>query len=199
MWPADQNTFVQKILKHACHGERVLSLACAAPVFNVPVSSVFQAGHEANIERSESNSMKPVKSVYLPALVSGEEKFVLEESPFKGKTGVQRVLNAFNYSMAGLRAAFTCEDAFRQEALLAALMIPASFLLPVSGLGRALMIGSVLLVLIVELLNSAIEAVVDRISLDHHHLSKRAKDIGSAAVFLALLNVLSVWACVLIG
>ena len=122
-----------------------------------------------------------------------------EESPFKGKTGVRRVMNAFHYSMAGLRAAFSYEDAFRQEALLAVVLIPASFLLPVGGLSRALMIANVLLVLIVELLNSAIEAVVDRVSLDHHHLSKRAKDIGSAAVFLALLNVLVVWACVLLG
>ena len=122
-----------------------------------------------------------------------------EESPFKGKTGVQRVWNAFHYSLAGLRAAFTCEDAFRQEALLAVLLIPASFFLPVSGIGRALMIASVLLGLIVELLNSAIEAAVDRVSLDRHHLSKRAKDIGSAAVLLALINVVIVWGCVLLG
>ena len=122
-----------------------------------------------------------------------------EESPFKGKTGVQRVWNALHYSLAGLRAAFTGEDAFRQEMLLAALLIPASFLLPASGVGRALIIASVLLVLIVELLNSAIEAAVDRVSLDRHHLSKRAKDIGSAAVLLALINVLLVWLCVLAG
>ena len=122
-----------------------------------------------------------------------------EESPFKGKTGVQRVWNALHYSLAGLRAAFTGEDAFRQEMLLAALLIPASFLLPVSGVGRALMIASVLLVLIVELLNSAIEAAVDRVSLDRHHLAKRAKDIGSAAVLLALINVFLVWLCVLAG
>jgi diacylglycerol kinase (ATP) len=124
---------------------------------------------------------------------------VLDESPFKGKTGLQRVWYALHYSLAGLRAAFTCEDAFRQEALLAALLIPASFFLPVSGVGRALMIASVLLVLIVELLNSAIEAAVDRVSLDRHHLSKRAKDIGSAAVLLALINVVLVWGCVLFG
>ena len=122
---------------------------------------------------------------------------MLEESPFKGKTGVQRVWNALHYSLAGLHAAFTCEDAFRQEALLAALLIPASFLLPASGPGRALMIASVLLVLIVELLNSAIEAVVDRVSLENHRLAKRAKDIGSAAVLIALLDVLVVWYCVL--
>lgn len=122
-----------------------------------------------------------------------------EESPFKGKTGFQRVWNALHYSLAGLRAAFSGEDAFRQEVLLAALLIPASLVLPVGGVGRALMIASVLLVLIVELLNSAIEAAVDRVSLDRHHLSKRAKDIGSAAVLLALINVLLVWLCVLAG
>lgn len=122
-----------------------------------------------------------------------------EESPFKGKTGMRRVWNALHYSLAGLHAALTCEDAFRQEALLAALLIPATFFLPVSGVGRGLMIASVILVLIVELLNSAIEAVVDRVSLDHHHLSKRAKDIGSAAVLLALINVAVVWGCVVFG
>ena len=124
---------------------------------------------------------------------------MIDDSPFKGKTGLQRVWNAFHYSMAGLRAAFAHEDAFRQEALLAALLIPLACWLPVSATGRAMMIASVFLVLIVELLNSAIEAVVDRVSLDRHHLSKRAKDIGSAAVLLALLNVVVVWACVVLG
>ena len=123
---------------------------------------------------------------------------MFEESPFKGKTGLSRVWNALHYSLAGLRAAYTCEDAFRQEVFLALLLIPLSFFLPVSWGGRALMIASVFLVLIVELINSAIEAAVDRVSLDRHHLSKRAKDIGSAAVFLALLNVALVWACVLL-
>ena len=122
-----------------------------------------------------------------------------EESPFKGKTGLRRVWNALHYSMAGLQAAFRHEDAFRQELLLSVLLISASFFLPVSGLGRALMIGSVFLVLIVELLNSAVEAVVDRVSLEHHNLSKRAKDVGSAAVLLSLINVVVVWACVLTG
>ena len=124
---------------------------------------------------------------------------MLEESPFKGKTGLQRVWNALQYSLAGLRAAYRCEDAFRQEALLAVMLVPLTFWLPVSGIGRALMISSVVLVLIVELINSAIEATVDRISLDHHHLSKRAKDIGSAAVLFALINVVLVWSCVLLG
>ena len=122
----------------------------------------------------------------------------MNESPFKGKTGLRRVWNAFHYSLAGLRAALRYEDAFRQEALLAALLIPLACWLPVGGAGRALLIGSVLLVLIVELLNSAVEAAVDRISLETHRLAKRAKDIGSAAVLLALLDVVAVWACVLL-
>ena len=90
---------------------------------------------------------------------------MVRESPFKGKTGLQRVWRAFHYSLDGFREAYKCEDAFRQEALLAAILIPLSFFLPVSGIGRALMIASVLLVLIVELVNSAIEATVDRVSL----------------------------------
>lgn len=121
------------------------------------------------------------------------------ESPFKGKTGLRRLLNALGYSLHGFSSAFRHEDAFRQEALLAAALVPIALVLNVSGTGKALMIGSVLLVLIVELLNSAIEAAVDRISLDKHRLSKRAKDIGSAAVFVALVNVVAVWALVLIG
>ena len=122
-----------------------------------------------------------------------------EESPFKGKTGLRRVWNALHYSLDGLRAAYACEDAFRLESLLAVLLIPLAFFLPVSGIGRAVMIASVILVLIVELLNSAVEAVVDRVSLERHPLSKRAKDVGSAAVLLSLLNVAMVWGCVLFG
>ncbi|MCM2288653.1 MAG: diacylglycerol kinase [Sulfuritalea sp.] len=123
---------------------------------------------------------------------------VIEESPFKGQTGLRRILSAFGYSLSGLRAAFRNEDAFRQECLLAVLMIPLALLMSVPNLGKALMIGSVLLVLIVELLNSAVEAAIDRISLDRHRLSKRAKDIGSAAVLIALINVLATWALVLL-
>jgi diacylglycerol kinase (ATP) len=121
----------------------------------------------------------------------------MEESPFKGKTGVQRLWNAFGYSLHGFSSAFRHEDAFRQEVLLAAVLIPIALLLDASGTGKAMMIASVLLVLIVELLNSAIEAAVDRISLDHHQLAKRAKDLGSAAVFLSLVNVAVVWALVI--
>jgi diacylglycerol kinase (ATP) len=115
------------------------------------------------------------------------------ESPHKGKTGLRRVWNALFYSFAGLRSAWKHEDAFRQEALLAMVMVPLAFMLTANNLARAVMIASVLLVLIVELINSAIEATVDRVSLEQHHLAKRAKDIGSAAVFIALMNVLVVW------
>jgi len=121
------------------------------------------------------------------------------ENPYKGKTGVRRLVKALRYSLQGLGSAFRHEDAFRQEALLAAALIPIALLLDVGGAGKAMMIASVLVVLIVELLNSAVEAAVDRISVDPHPLSKRAKDIGSAAVFLSLVNVVAVWALVLIG
>ena len=119
------------------------------------------------------------------------------ESPFKGKTGLRRIWNAFGYSLTGLSAAYRHENAFRQEALLALVLIPLALFLPISGIGKALMIGSVLLVLIVELLNSAIEAAVDRISLENHRLAARAKDIGSAAVLMSLLNVVAIWMLVL--
>ena len=121
-----------------------------------------------------------------------------ETSPHKGKTGFRRVRNAFFYSMAGFSAAYKNEDAFRQEVFLAMILVPLAFFLPVSGIGRAIMIGSILLVLMVELLNSAIEATVDRISIEHHALAKQAKDIGSAAVFVALANVAIVWTLVLL-
>ncbi|MCM8612514.1 diacylglycerol kinase [Accumulibacter sp.] len=122
-----------------------------------------------------------------------------EQSPFKGQTGLRRLWKALGYSRAGLKAAYEAEDAFRQEVLLAVLLIPLAFVLAERGMERALLIGSVLLVLIVELINSAIEAVVDRVSLDRHPLAGRAKDIGSAAVLIALLNVLVVWSGVLLG
>lgn len=121
----------------------------------------------------------------------------MNESPFKGKTGLARVWNAFHYSLAGLRAAYLCEDAFRQEVLLAALLVPLALWLPVGGPQRGLMIGSVMLVLIVELLNSAVEATVDRISFDLHELAKRAKDFGSAAVLIALTICGGIWAAAL--
>jgi len=121
------------------------------------------------------------------------------ESPYKGKTGLVRLFNAFGYSLAGFRAAYKHEDAFRQEVLLAAILIPLALWLPVALIGKALMMASVLLVIIVELINSAIEATVDRISLENHDLAKRAKDIGSSAVLVSLINVIVVWVMVLLA
>jgi len=121
------------------------------------------------------------------------------ESPHKGKKGLQRLLNAFGYSCSGLQEAFRNEDAFRQEVLLAVVLIPLAFLIESHMLGRAVMIACVLLLLIVELINSAIEATVDRISLADHRLAKRAKDIGSAAVLISLVNLVVVWVLVLLN
>jgi len=123
----------------------------------------------------------------------------IEASRHKSRSGLRRVWNALFYSMAGFKAAYRHEHAFRQECLLALVLLPLALLLPAGGLGKALMAASVLLVLIVELLNSALEAAVDRISLEDHQLAKRAKDIGSAAVFMSLLNVAVVWGLVLLG
>jgi diacylglycerol kinase (ATP) len=120
-----------------------------------------------------------------------------QESQFKGKTGLRRLINALGYSLEGMMSALRHEEAFRQELLLAAVLVPAALFSPVSALAKALMIACVLLVLIVELLNSGLEAAVDRISLENHALAKRAKDIGSAAVFLSLVNLAAVWALVL--
>ena len=117
----------------------------------------------------------------------------------KGRTGLARLRNATHYSIAGLRAAYADEQAFRQEVWAAAVLIPLALLLPASAAGKALMIGSVLLVLMVELMNSAIEALADRITQEKHILIKKAKDVGSAAVMLALINVLAVWLLVLLG
>ncbi|MEJ2509813.1 MAG: diacylglycerol kinase [Gammaproteobacteria bacterium] len=117
--------------------------------------------------------------------------------PKPGKTGVARILDATRYSMQGLKAAFVNEAAFRQELLLCVVFIPVGLWLGVDGVERALLIGSLLLVLMVELLNSAIEAIVDRVDTDWSPLAGRAKDIGSAAVFISLLNAGAIWILVL--
>ena len=117
--------------------------------------------------------------------------------PAKGKTGFTRLWNALFYSLDGLSAAFRHEDAFRAEVVMALILIPIAIHTPASGIGKALMVASVLLVLIIELLNSGIEALTDRVSLEDHVLAKRAKDMGSAAVMIALIDVPVVWLLVL--
>lgn len=119
------------------------------------------------------------------------------ESPFKGKTGLSRLMNAFGYSIEGFKAAYKHEDAFRQEVFLSIILVPLGLYLGKTGLEKALLVTVILLVLIVELFNSAIEAAVDHTSLERHLLAKRAKDIGSAAVFVALTVAVVVWGLVL--
>ncbi len=118
-------------------------------------------------------------------------------SPFKGKTGIRRIALAFLNSLDGLADAWRHESAFRQELLLAAVLLPVAFAVPMPAVERALLVASVLLVLVVELLNTGVEAAIDRISLDRHALSKRAKDIGSAAVLVSIVLLGAVWALVL--
>jgi len=115
----------------------------------------------------------------------------------KGQRGLRRVLLATGYSIDGLKAAWRHEDAFRQELILAAIMVPLALWLPLTLLERILLIAVVVLVLIVELLNTAIEAAIDRDSLEINPLGKRAKDYGSAAVMLSLLLAGGTWAAVL--
>lgn len=112
---------------------------------------------------------------------------------FKGRSGLDRIVRATGYSLTGLKAAYIGESAFRQETWLAIFLVPLSFWVGRSWVEVALLAGSVLLVMIVELLNSGIEAVVDRVSFELHDLSKRAKDFGSAAVFLSLVLCMGIW------
>ncbi|MDX1433000.1 MAG: diacylglycerol kinase [Gammaproteobacteria bacterium] len=116
----------------------------------------------------------------------------------KSRGGIKRVWYAAGYSLSGLVAAFRHEAAFRQELAVAAVLLPLAVVLPRTWLHSALLIASVMLVLVIELVNSAVEAAVDRVSGDHHELAKRAKDIGSAAVCLSLVNCGVVWLIVLV-
>jgi diacylglycerol kinase (ATP) len=122
-----------------------------------------------------------------------------DSRPLKGQRGLRRVLNATRYSIDGLRAAWAHEDAFRQELVLAAIMIPVALWLPVTLPEKILLVGVVVLVLIVELLNTAVEAAIDRDSLEINPLGKRAKDYGSAAVMFSLLLAGGTWTAILLA
>lgn len=123
----------------------------------------------------------------------------MSAADFKGKKGLVRLWNATGYSRDGLRAAWQNEAAFREEVLLALVTIPLALYLGKSGIERTLLIGSIILILIVEILNSGLEAVVDKASPETHELAKRAKYMGSAAVLLSLINAAVVWFFVLAG
>lgn len=116
----------------------------------------------------------------------------------KSRGGLRRIWNATRYSIEGLCSSLKHESAFRQEVILALILAPIAILLPVGYLGKALMLGSLFIVLITELLNSALEWTIDYISQETHPFAKRAKDMGSAAVFIALLNVLVIWILVIL-
>ncbi len=120
------------------------------------------------------------------------------QSEFKSKSGVKRIFSAFFYSMDGFRAAWKYEHAFRQELMIAVPGIVIALLLPVSVLEKLALVGVLVLVLVVELINSAIETVVDRVSLDRNPLSKNAKDLGSAAVLLSFVFALVTWGAILL-
>lgn len=117
-------------------------------------------------------------------------------NPYKVNRGITRAWHALKNSLNGFRVAIREESAFRQELTLAALLVPAGVIVPVDAVSHVLLIGSVLLVLIVELLNSSVEAAIDRISLERHELSRRAKDLGSAAVTVALVACVLTWALI---
>jgi diacylglycerol kinase (ATP) len=124
----------------------------------------------------------------------------LNDSPvseFKSKSGLRRIAKAFLYSMDGLKFAWKNEHAFRQELFIVVPAIFIAFFLPVTALEKAALIASAIFILIVELMNSAIEAIVDRISLERHPLSKNAKDFGSAAVTLAISMSILIWGVIL--
>ena len=122
----------------------------------------------------------------------------IDQNPHKGNRGLTRAWHAAKNSWCGLVYAFLEESAFRQELTLFILLTPVTFLLPVTLVEKALLISSLVMVLVIELLNSSVEAAIDRISFEHHDLSKRAKDFGSAAVMLALLVSALLWAAVCI-
>lgn len=126
-------------------------------------------------------------------------KYMNSYSPYKGKSGLKRILNATGYSITGFKAAYKNEAAFRQIVLINIILIPVSFFLDVSRSEHVLLIIVCLFAMIVELFNSAIEAVVDRVSLEKHQLSKNAKEMGSAAQFVALSIIAITWLIILLG
>jgi diacylglycerol kinase (ATP) len=125
-------------------------------------------------------------------------KYHINQNPHKGNKGFTRAWHAAKNSWCGLVYAFMEESAFRQELTLFALLTPVAIFLPINYLEKALLVSSLIMVLVVELLNSSVEAAIDRISFEHHDLSKRAKDFGSAAVMLALFIAILLWASVCI-
>lgn len=140
--------------------------------------------------------MKPTTPPEHPPAPPAAGTYSPADNPHKGNRGITRAWFALKNSISGIRFAIDEESAFRQELTLCAILLPCAFVIPATVVERILMLGTLVLVLIVELLNSSVEAAVDRISLEQHGLSKRAKDFGSAAVMLALLLCVGTWVAI---
>jgi diacylglycerol kinase (ATP) len=162
-------------------------------------ASMRYAGHPTTPRKpamhSESSTRRDAADAHEP-LGPDDPLAPLPFNPYKGNRGVTRAWHAMKNSFAGFRVAIREESAFRQELTLAAILVPCGLVVPVDPVSRVLLLGSVLLVLIVELLNSSVEAAIDRISLERHELSRRAKDLGSAAVMVALFMCVMTWAVI---
>jgi diacylglycerol kinase (ATP) len=145
------------------------------------------------LRRQDSPPPEPLDDVPHEPLGPDDPLAPLPFNPYKGNRGITRAWHALKNSLYGFQVAIREESAFRQELTLAAILVPAALIIPVGAVERVLLLGSVMLVLIVELLNSSLEAAIDRISLERHELSRRAKDLGSAAVTVALTFCLLTW------
>jgi diacylglycerol kinase (ATP) len=172
--------------------ERIERTAAADPArmryAGHPTTPRKPAMHSEPSTRRESDAHEP--------LGPDDPLAPLPFNPYKGNRGLTRAWHAMKNSLAGFRVAIREESAFRQELTLAAILVPCGLAVPVDPVSRVLLLGSVLLVLIVELLNSSVEAAIDRISLERHELSRRAKDLGSAAVMVALFMCVMTWALI---
>ncbi|RZF28162.1 diacylglycerol kinase [Paraburkholderia sp. UYCP14C] len=151
------------------------------------------AQHDATHDTHRESTRDSTRDAPHEPLSPDDPLAPLPFNPYKGNRGLTRAWHAMKNSLAGFRVAIREESAFRQELTLAAILIPCGLVVPVDPVSRVLLLGSVLLVLIVELLNSSVEAAIDRISLERHELSRRAKDLGSAAVMVALGMCLMTW------
>ncbi|GJH07137.1 diacylglycerol kinase [Paraburkholderia terrae] len=161
---------------------------------SAPVSTMSSTTRDAAQAREDAlNGAKADAPESLEPLGPDDPLAPLPFNPYKGNRGITRAWHAMKNSFAGFRVAIREESAFRQELTLAAILLPCGVLVPVEPVSRVLLLGSVFLVLIVELLNSSVEAAIDRISLERHELSRRAKDLGSAAVMVALFICVMTW------
>ncbi|HKT95392.1 MAG TPA: diacylglycerol kinase [Paraburkholderia sp.] len=184
----------QSARQDARNGAAPVHAGAAANAPHVP-----HAGERATLPREQLGPPEPPEPAHLHEPLGPDDPLApLPFNPYKGNRGVMRAWHALKYSIKGFRVAIREESAFRQELTLAAILVPIGVFVPVEPVERVLLLGSVMLVLIVELLNSSIENAVDRIGLERNELSGRAKDLGSAAVTVALLTCVMTWGLILV-